>query len=143
MARHGLSISTVRRVLSQLWRERRADVHWQRAVLLDRMQFDLFCWYFRKRRPEFSTFFLNRTAHFQHLYWRNMEPEHFTIQPEPGEQAIYQDAILFGYERMDELCGELMRLAGRDTTLIYGDGTEPATLSGVRRHRGQSHLPAQ
>ena len=30
------------------------------------------------------------TAHYQHLPPWNMEPEHFKIRPEPGEQAVYQ-----------------------------------------------------
>lgn len=118
MARHGLSPKTVTAVVGQLARERRGNVHWQRAALLDRFQFDLFRWYFKKHRPDFSTFFLNSTAHYQHRYWRNMEPEHFKIKPEPGEQAVFQDAILYGYQRMDELCGELLDLAGSDTTLM-------------------------
>ena len=118
MAKHGLSPSTVTNVVGQLARERRNDVHWQRAVLLDLFQFDLFRWYFKREQPALSTFFLNSTAHYQHLYWRNMEPEHFKIKPDAGEQAVYQDAILFGYERMDKIAGELLKLADDDTTLV-------------------------
>ena len=91
---------------------------WKRAVILDRLQFDLFRWHWKRARPDFSTLFLNSTAHYQHLYWRNMEPEHFKIKPEPGEQAVYEEAILYGYEQMDRLCGQLMDLAGDDTTLV-------------------------
>jgi hypothetical protein len=119
MARHGLSPATVAAIARQLAGERRSDTRWRRAVLLDRLQFDLFRWYWKRERPDFSTFFLNSTAHYQHLYWRNMEPEHFKIRPEPGEQAVYQDAILYGYEQMDRIIGQLMDLAGRDVTLVF------------------------
>src|SRR5262249_49450182 len=92
---------------------------WKRATILDKLQFDLFRWYWKQERPLFSTFFLNSTAHFQHLYWRNMEPEHFKLKPSPGEQARYQDAILYGYQEMDKLVGRFMELAGDDTTLVF------------------------
>lgn len=119
MARHGLSPRTVGAIVRQLAGERRSDTRWKRAVLLDRLQFDLFRWYWKREQPDFSTFFLNSTAHYQHLYWRNMEPEHFKIRPEAGEQAVYEDAILYGYEQMDRICGELMELAGDHTTLVF------------------------
>jgi hypothetical protein len=119
MARHGLAPATVGAIVKQLARERRSDEHWKRAVILDRLQFDVFRSYWKRGNPDFATFFLNSTAHFQHLYWRNMEPEHFKVKPEPGEQAVYQDAILFGYEQMDAIVGRLLRAIGDDTALIF------------------------
>ena len=87
-------------------------------MILDLLQYDLFRWHWKRAKPDFSTLFLNSTAHYQHLYWRNMEPEHFKVKPEPGEQAVYQEAILYGYQQMDKLCGQLMEMAGSDTTLV-------------------------
>ena len=55
-------------------------------MILDQLQFDLFRRHWKRARPDFSTFFLNSTAHYQHIYWRNMEPEHFKVKPEPGER---------------------------------------------------------
>jgi len=119
MGRRGLSPATVTSIVRQLAQERRSDSHWKRAVILDKLQFDVFRAYWKRERPDFGTFFLNSTAHFQHLHWRNMEPEHFKLKPDAGEQAVYRDAILFGYEQMDDLCGRLLRLAGNDTTLVF------------------------
>ena len=119
MVRHGLSPATVTSIVRQLAQERRSDAHWKRAVILDKLQFDVFRSYWNRERVDFATFFLNSTAHFQHVYWRNMEPEHFKVKPEPGEQAVYQDAILYGYEQMDDLVGRLLKLAGDDTTLVF------------------------
>jgi hypothetical protein len=119
MVRHGLSPATVTSIVRQLAQERRSDAHWKRAVILDKLQFDVFRSFWKRESIDFATFFLNSTAHYQHLYWRNMEPEHFKLKPEPGEQAVYQDAILFGYEQMDDLVGRLLKLAGSDTTLVF------------------------
>jgi hypothetical protein len=119
MARHGLSPRTITAIGRQLISERTSDTHWRRAVILDKLQFDLFGSHWKRGRPDFATFFLNSTAHFQHLYWRNMEPEHFKVKPEPGEQAVYEDAILYGYEQMDAICGGLLDLADEDTVLVF------------------------
>lgn len=119
MARHGLSPGTITAIGRQLISERTSDTHWRRAVILDKLQLDLFGSHWKRARPDFATFFLNSTAHFQHLYWRNMEPEHFKVKPEPGEQAVFEDAILYGYEQMDGICGRLLELADEDTVLVF------------------------
>ena len=119
MARHGLSPATVSSIVRQLAEERKANAHWKRAVILDKLQYDVFRSYWKRDRPDFATFFLNSTAHFQHVYWRNMEPEHFKVKPDPGEQEVFEDAILFGYEEMDAIVGKLLRLAGADTTIMF------------------------
>jgi hypothetical protein len=119
MTRHGLSLDTVKAVVKQLAREGKGQGRWKRAVLLDRLQFDVFHHFYRKLRPSFSTFFLNSTAHFQHLYWRNMEPEAFALKPSAKEQVEYRSAILFGYQEMDRLIGRLYRLLDGRTTLVF------------------------
>jgi len=118
MATHGLSVSTIREITQQLLRERMGNSSWKRTVILDKLQWDLFRWYYRSLKPHFSTFFLNSTAHFQHKYWRNMEPEHFKIRPTTNEQNAYEAAILFGYQEMDKLVGGFLELANGDTTII-------------------------
>lgn len=119
MVSHGLAPRTVVALLQQILSERGGRNRWRRAVLLDRLQWDVFHHYYRRLRPEFATFFLNSTAHFQHKYWRNMEPELFNAQQNAPQQSELRDAILFGYERMDDLLGRFMTLAGSDTTLIF------------------------
>ena len=82
MARHGLSAGTAWAIVRQLAGERLdAGSRWRRAVLLDRLQFDVFRWHWQRERPAFSTFFLNSTAHYQHFYWRNLEPGLFRVHP--------------------------------------------------------------
>jgi hypothetical protein len=118
MVRHGLRPSTVGSIMRQLASERFSNAGWKRAVILDQLQLDLFRWYYKRAQPDFATFFLNSTAHYQHLYWRNMEPEHFKVKPEPGEQEVYQEAILFGYQQMDKMLPTLLSLAGPDTAVV-------------------------
>lgn len=118
MAKHGLSLDTTWSVAAQLTSELVGNHRWRRAVILDKLQMDLFSWYFRKLEPTFSTFFLNSTAHLQHKYWRNMEPEQFKIRPAEGEQKELAGAVLFGYQQMDQIVGRFLSLAGDTTTLI-------------------------
>ena len=119
MARHGLSAATGWAIVRQLAAERLdPERRWRRAVLLDRLQFDLFRWHWRRARPAFSTFFLNSTAHFQHFYWRNLEPGLFRVRPAEAEQRALSDAVLFGYRQMDRLVQQTLQMAGRDTTVV-------------------------
>lgn len=115
---HGLKLSTVANVLQQLIQERLGNKRWKRAAILDQFQCDLFEWYYKRERPEFATFFSNSTAHFQHKYWRNMEPEAFLIRPTALEQRTFKDAILHGYKQMDRIVGRMLKLAPETTILL-------------------------
>ena len=119
MVGHGMSFNTASSIVRQLASERVGGDRWKRAAILDKLQFDVFKFQYQKLAPNFSTFFLNSTAHLQHMYWRNMEPELFTLKPTAEEQATYAQAILFGYQQMDEMVGRFLDLAGSDATLIF------------------------
>ena len=119
MTTHGLSGATIGAIAQQLLKEKQTGKYrWQRATILDRLQWDVFRWYYRKIQPQFSTFFINSTAHFQHLHWRNMESSRFQVQPTAQEQAEYETAILGGYQAMDRLIGEALALADDQTTVM-------------------------
>jgi hypothetical protein len=62
---------------------------------------------------------LHRTAHDQHFYTRNLEPEIFTVKLPPAEAAKYESAILFGYQEMDALVGQFFELAGNEAVLVF------------------------
>lgn len=119
LAANGLSTDLLSRVLRQLAEERYRNVGWRRATVLDHMQWAVFAHHYRRLKPNFSTFFLNSTAHFQHVYWRNMEPALFKVKPDPGDQAAHGDAILFGYQSMDSIVAQVLELAGEDATVIF------------------------
>lgn len=118
MMTHGMTAETAASIMKQLIEERSGGNRWKRAVLLDSLQWDVFRAYWKKLKPKFSTFFLNSTAHFQHLFWRNMEPSLFAAQPSEGEQAEYENAIRFGYQHMDQLVGKALAMIDPDTTLV-------------------------
>lgn len=118
MVSHGLSSRSVIAIARQLVEERSRGARWKRAALLDKLQFDVFTWYYRRIRPHFATFFLNSTAHYQHLYWREMDPEVFTVQPTEAQRRTYQDAIAYGYREMDKLIGRVYAMAEPGTTIV-------------------------
>jgi len=109
LLRNGLTLGTAVSVLRQLLTERRdPGIRWRRACLLDRLQYDVFRHLNRRFEMQFATFFCNSTAHFQHYYWRNMEPELFDVPPPDSDHPSLQDAIPFGYRAMDRLLGRFM-----------------------------------
>lgn len=120
VARHGLRPSTVMRLARQIAEERFGDPKsgWKRASLLDLLLFDVFRHYYRRRKPDFATFFCNSTAHYQHSYWRHMEPSAFTVMPEDAERRRYEGAILHGYRQMDALLGDFFAFEREGATLI-------------------------
>ena len=119
MAQHGLSTYTVSTTLGQLLAEKKTGHgRWRRAFVMDKLQFDMFSAIYKRLKPSFSTFFLNSTAHMQHAYWRNMEPEVFKTAPSEDEQREYSSAILFGYQEMDRLLGRMLQLVGDQAVVI-------------------------
>jgi len=119
MLRHGLSLFTIQTTLGQLFSEKRVGgSRWQRAFVMDKMQFDVFRSVYKRLRPVFSTFFLNSTAHMQHAYWRHMQPELFNVAPSAAEQQQYGSAILLGYKEMDRLLGRMLQVVGEDAIVI-------------------------
>lgn len=118
LVRRGLSATTVLDTASQPSNEIRGRGKWKRVAILDRLQWDLFRWYWKRLKPTYAAFFSNSTAHMQHMHWLNMAPEAFALRPTRAEQAGYGDAVLFGYQRMDRIVGECLDLAGPDTTVV-------------------------
>ncbi len=128
LARHGLSAATIGYIIRQQISERFVPEHkWRRAVILDRFQFDLFRHYYRATDPHFATFFINSTAHFQHLFWRNMDPTGFKVQPSKEDQDDHGGAVLYGYQQMDWIVGQTLAMAGNDRTVIFSSalGQQP------------------
>ena len=113
MVSHGLSFATVSATIKQLAGEklRNGESKWQRVAIADCLLLDVFLHYHRKIKPDFSTFFINSTAHLQHSYWRQMDPDSFTVKPSEDEVRRYGSAVFFGYKKMDQLLGRLLGYA--------------------------------
>jgi hypothetical protein len=117
---HGLRMSTLWAVARQLWSDTalRLDTTWKRVILHDKMQMDLFRHYWHAYRPDFATFFLNSTAHYQHGYWHCLYPESFPGPVDPAQLKKFGGAILFGYQQMDQLLEQFFELERDDAMLI-------------------------
>jgi hypothetical protein len=110
LIRNGLTFGTAWALVRQLWRERwDSGVRWRRAMLLDRIQYDVFRSLNKRYQPRFATFFCNSTAHFQHYHWRNLEPEKFAVPPPETDHVSLRTAIPDGYQAMDRLIGRFLR----------------------------------
>ncbi|RFU22401.1 hypothetical protein [Geodermatophilus marinus] len=119
LLRHGLTPRTVSVVLRQLLDERRdAGLRWRRASVLDWIQYDIFRYYARRERVDFATFFSNSTAHYQHYFWRHMDPAAFETPPEQSDHASYADAVRYGYRSMDRIIGRMLADYPR-TVLVF------------------------
>jgi hypothetical protein len=119
MIAHGLSAASAISIVTHLLNEKRTGTgRWRRAFILEQLQFDVFKAVYRRIQPAFSTFFLNSTAHMQHLYWRYLEPELFTAPLDPKKKLEYESSILEGYQAMDDLLGRLLRLVGDEATVV-------------------------
>lgn len=119
LLKQGLSFSTAMKLITQVLKEKLfAKDSWERAMVLDWIQFDLFKHYYKKESPDFSTFFSNSVAHYQHHYWRDYEPELFP------EQNFTQDkgksgAILQAYKNSDAIIGKIMEMVDDNTALLF------------------------
>lgn len=122
MVSNGLSARTAAGTLRQLAAEQGGAQKWKRASILDRLQWDVFRHNFKRLRPTLSTFFLNSTAHYQHYYWRDQNPELFAIKPDPQHAAEHRDAILYGYQQMDLIVREALALCDAGTSLVLCTG---------------------
>ena len=113
-----VSPSTILMMFLQILGEKFKETKWKRAMVLDQIQYDIFQYYFKRYLPDFSTFFINSTAHYQHCYWREMDPQAFSLPPSIKNAVTYRNAILEGYKNMDKLLGKFMRLSRSDTILV-------------------------
>jgi len=120
LLRLGLTVSTIAAIVRQLAAERlNPDVRWKRVVLQPRANFDFFKKLYRKHRPLFATFHTNHVAHYQHTYWKAMQPNEFLpLETTEKERAIYGGAIEFGYEAADRVLAEMIGLMDSNTVLV-------------------------
>lgn len=119
LLRLGLRPGTCSKIIRQLATERFSpDKRWQRVVLQPAVNFDFFSTLYGKHRPDFASFHTNHVAHFQHTYWRAMQPEAFPQKTTEAESKTYGGAIEFGYRSADDLLKRAIDLCDKDTILV-------------------------
>ena len=115
----GLRRETISRIIRQLAHERlRPEKRWKRVALQPMVNFDFFSRLYSSYRPDFATFHTNHVAHFQHTYWKAMEPDSFEEATTAEERRVYGDAILYGYQTADELLKRVLKLLDENTVLV-------------------------
>jgi hypothetical protein len=128
----GLRASTAARVANQLLRERLAPrSRWKRVALQPLVNLDFFSKLYRRYRPHFATFHSNHVAHYQHTYWRAMQPERFEQPTSERERKIYGGSIEFGYRIADKLLEKMLDLADQETVVAVASsmGQKPYEAS--------------
>lgn len=137
MLSHGLSFKTAWSIGRQLIAERFHNMRWKRVVLMDRLQWDVFKYEYTQGKPAFSTFFLNSVAHYQHKFWRYMEPEKFTLDSDKRDLKQYGGAILYGYKELDKIVGEALKLQDSNTTLVFCTGLSQQPYTNAEKEGGK------
>jgi len=116
----GLRPSTVASIARQLWLEaRHPEQRWQRVMLQPMINFDFFSALYRAHQPQFATFHTNHVAHYQHTYWKAMDPVTFRpLDTTDKEVQIYGRAIEYGYRSADALLARMLTLLDDRTVLV-------------------------
>ena len=119
LLRLGLRPKTCARIVRQLAKERFSpESRWQRVVLQPAVNFDFFSSLYAKHKPDFASFHTNHVAHYQHTYWKAMQPEAFPQPTSEKERQTYGRAIEFGYQSADELLKRAVNLCDENTVLV-------------------------
>ncbi len=124
----GLSAKTCSKLAAQLLSERfRPNVRWKRVALQPAVNFDFFSRLYRKHLPDLATFHTNHVAHYQHTYWKAMEPESFEQESSASEVSTYGSAIEHGYAAADDLLKKALAICDDDTILVVASsmGQQP------------------
>ncbi|MEM6780548.1 MAG: glycosyltransferase family 4 protein, partial [Pseudomonadota bacterium] len=84
--------------------------HYERAIFLDQLLTDVFTSLWRKHRPDFSSLFLNSSAHIQHHYLFNSK--HYKGANKNPEWYMDgdNDPVLDAYKNYDDIVGRMMKL---------------------------------
>ena len=94
---------------------------WRKALFLDMLLFEIHKTLFKRKKPNFSTLFLNAGAHIQHHYFFNSK---FVDLPELQNPAWYieedDDPFLEMLKVYDKMIVDLFKL--RDTEIIFATG---------------------
>lgn len=115
----GLSVKTCAKIARQLAREKvNPKTRWQRVVLQPMANFDFFSQLYRRHQPDFASFHTNSVAHYQHTYWKAMQPEVFPQETTQEERETYGNAIEFGYQAAEDLVKRAIKLCDENTVLV-------------------------
>jgi hypothetical protein len=116
----GLGPSAIGEIVQQLASEMRdPGLRWRRVALQPLVNFQFFRRLYQKHRPRFASFHTNHVAHYQHAYWKAMQPDRFKpIETTAEEQRTFGGAIEYGYQTADRMLAEVLKLLDKNTVLV-------------------------
>lgn len=135
---HGLRARSVLVILQRLFSDFvLGDISWKRPVLLDRLQADVFLYYWTMLQPDFASFFLNSVAHFQHAYLHLLKPDQFDVPSDTFDSPAHRNAVFFGYKEMDRLLADFFALENQGVMLVLATALsqQPNTHAGLYYYR--------
>jgi hypothetical protein len=99
---------------------------WRKAMFLDLLLAEYFAALVKRKKPEFSTLFLNAGAHIQHHYMLSSSVLTDTAFRNPDWYVeAGADPLLEVYQQYDEILGRLMRLPNARYIIATGLSQKP------------------
>lgn len=93
-------------------------VKWRLAGLFDLFLAEIFNSVKQNSKYQFLTLFLNSVAHYQHHFWRNLEPSGFSPEIKAPDCRPQDNPLLYGYKVMDEVLGRVLEGVDLSNTLV-------------------------
>lgn len=99
---------------------------WKKALFLDMFLYEIHIAYFKRKRPNFSTLFLNAGAHIQHHYFFNSP---FVNSKELSNPSWYisrdEDPFLEMLKVYDEMLSDLLSIKNTEVIVATGLSQKP------------------
>lgn len=118
-ARFRISMKLMARIAKQIVEQRlEPKVKWRLAGLFDLFLAEIFCSVQKSPEYQYLTLFLNSVAHYQHHFWRNLEPSKFSPEITAPDCRPQDNPLLYGYQVMDEILGRVLDAVDLESTLV-------------------------
>jgi hypothetical protein len=118
-AKFKISVPLMARIAKQIIEQRlNPKVKWRLAGLFDLFLAEIFNTVKLDPSYGFVTLFLNSVAHYQHHFWRNLEPGKFSQKVQAPDCRPQDNPLLYGYQVMDEILGRVLNGVNLSDTLV-------------------------
>lgn len=117
--KYKISIALMARIGKQIV-DQKLDhrLKWRLAGLFDLFLAEIFNCIKHDQSYQFMTLFLNSVAHYQHHFWRNLEPGEFAPEISSPDCRPQDNPVLYGYKVMDEVLGRVIDGVNLAETLV-------------------------
>jgi hypothetical protein len=118
--KQGISLYTIRLILSQLFNERlKPYLKLRRRAIQPAISMDIFLSLMQKFKPDFATFYTNHVAAAMHRYWTAAFPDDVPDNLMSDEWCTkYQDEIFFSMNVLDNTLDHLKKFVDRQGYLL-------------------------